>query len=446
MTTQTTIHTITLAIGITLLVAGLGRLLLTPLALWFEFRAWGRRRRGEPVPPGTLTMVVPCHNEGRVLEHCITSMVAALPPGADVVIVDDGSTDDTWAVAQGLAERFPVVRAIHQQNAGKGAALNTGIENSEGEFVMLTDADGIFAAESIREMLRGMADPRVGAVCGDDRTVNLDRVQTRFMTLISHVGTGFMRRVLATIHALPIVSGNVGCFRRSVLEEVGGLRTDTLGEDLELTWRIHEAGYRVVLRPRAIVYAESPSTLRGLWRQRVRWARGFYQTIGQHWRTIGNPRYGIFGVSLLPLVFANVVLPVLQLLILPLLVYLALTGVPDAFPGTVVSWLLWLSVPVALLLTVIACALDRALRDLRYLWTLPLWPFFSFWMSWVAVWGLVLELRGTQRSWQKLERTGVVSVGEAQNASGGVPTLEAAPPKRAQVPAASDSPNHVIRA
>lgn len=287
--------TIALVLGVTLWLSGVARLLVAPFALWFELTAWRRRRSGEPLAQGDLSVIVPCYNEGRVLEACTVSLVGVLPPGAEVVIVDDGSTDDTWEVAQRLAERFDAVQAIHQKNAGKGAALNTGIAASRGEILMLTDADGIFTRESLTEMLRGIADPRVGAVCGDDRPVNLDRPLTRFLAITAHVGTGFMRRALSAMHALPIVSGNVGCFRRSVLEEVGPLRTDTLGEDLELTWRIHEAGDRVVMRPRALVYAESPATAAALWRQRVRWARGLYQTIAQHRRTVGNPRYGISG-------------------------------------------------------------------------------------------------------------------------------------------------------
>lgn len=367
---------------------------------------------------GTLSIIVPCYNEGKVLEHCTNSLVAVLPEGADVVLVDDGSKDDTWEVAQLLAAQHPQVRAIHQENAGKGAALNTGIAASEGDFLMLTDADGIFTRDSIVEMLRGIADPRVGAVCGDDRPVNLDRVQTKFLAITSHVSTGFMRRALSAMRALPIVSGNVGCFRRSVIDEVGPLRTDTLGEDLELTWRIQEAGCRVVMRPRALVYAETPSTIGQLWRQRVRWARGLYQTIAQHWFAIGNPRYGIFGVALAPLVFASIALPAAQLLSLPLAVWLVLAGVPDALPRDAISWLFWISLPLAALLIVIACGIDRAWKDLRYWWTLPIWPFFSLWASWVALWGLILELRGTERSWNKFERAGVVSVDVARSASG----------------------------
>lgn len=403
-------------LGLSLVVSGVVRLALVPFALGFEVAAWRARRRGETVPEGRLSVVVPCYNEGRILEQCIVSLAGAVRASTEIILVDDGSTDDTWEVAQRLARRFDSVRALTKANGGKGSALNAGLEIATGEFLLLTDADGIWVPGAMDEILRGMADPRVGAVCGDDRPVNLDVSLTKFLAVTGHVGTGLMRRALTVLRCLPIVSGNVGCFRREALEQVGPLRTDTLGEDLELTWRVQEAGWRVVFRPRGVVYAESPATAGQLWRQRVRWARGLLQTIGQHRRVIGNPRYGIFGLSLLPLVLGSVVLPIAQLLVLPLIAVLAIVGVPDALPTDLIAWLLWVSLPIGFALVVLACALDRSLRDLRFVWTLPFWPIFSIWMSWVAVQGIWLELRGVDRSWNKFERAGVVSIGVARDA------------------------------
>lgn len=403
-----------LVLGLLLLVSGLLRLLVTPFAIGFEIEAAIRRRRGEPVPDGSLSVVVPCFDEERVLERCVVSLVDAAPKGTQIILVDDGSTDGTWAVARSLATRFGEVSAITKENGGKGSALNAGIELATGDLLLLTDADGIWLPESLDELLRGFADPRVGAVCGDDRTVNLDTVLTRFLAVTSHVGTGLMRRAFSALGCLPIVSGNVGAFRRTALEQVGPLRTDTLGEDLELTWRVHEAGWRVVFRPRAIVYAESPSTLAALWRQRVRWARGLFRTAWQHRRAIGDPRLGLFGLSLVPLVLGAIVMPLAQLLAVPVVAALAALGVPDAAPVDAVAWLLWLSLPVAAALVVLACGLDRAWRDLRFAWTLLLWPAFSCWMSVVSVRGLWLELRGAESRWHKLERKGIVSVAAAR--------------------------------
>lgn len=114
------------------------------------------------------------------------------------------------------------------------------------------------------------------------------------------------------LSALPVVSGNTGAFRRDVLNTTGLLRTDTVGEDLELTWRVYRAGYRVAYLPTALVYAESPSTVRGLWRQRVRWARGLLQSVRLHGDMVGNPRYRFFGIYLALNYISQVVVPLIQ--------------------------------------------------------------------------------------------------------------------------------------
>jgi cellulose synthase/poly-beta-1,6-N-acetylglucosamine synthase-like glycosyltransferase len=91
-----------------------------------------------------------------------------------------------------------------------------------------------------------------------------------------------VRRALALINCLPIVSGNIGAFRRSVIDKTGPFLEGFIGEDLELTWRVHKAGFQVNFAPLAVVLAEVPSTVKDLWKQRVRWARGLLQTIRIH--------------------------------------------------------------------------------------------------------------------------------------------------------------------
>ena len=263
-------------IGLSTLIfwVGMIKLLFIPLSLYFEIRqTWRNHRKiktaldDEPL----VSIIVPGYNEEKVLGACISSILASSYQHFELIMVNDGSTDSTAKVMRDLAEANPyTVIFVDQQNSGKGAALNTGTAYANGEFIMYVDSDGVFGKDTIRQMLKAFDSPKVGAVSGDDRPVNLDRVQTTLLALISHVGTGFIRRALAVVNCLPVVSGNNGLFRLKALKATGPLRTDTLGEDLELTWRIHRAGYRVNFAPQAVVYAESPSTLKGLWRQRVR--------------------------------------------------------------------------------------------------------------------------------------------------------------------------------
>lgn len=430
-------------IGSGLLLIATAKLAYVPIASWFELRirlTSGRRARlaAGPRPgfrgiarggdtgaaprrtlvyPGDaiVSVIVPAYNEEVVLDACIASIVRSAFPRLEVIIVDDGSTDATWSIARGLAERHPCVRAVRQDNAGKGAALNRGIRMAVGDILLFVDADGLFDRHTVEWLIVPFSDRRVGAVCGDDRPSNADRPLTRMLSILSHVGTGLVRRALSLLGCLPIVSGNVGAFRAEVVRSLGGFHEHTLGEDLELTWRVHAAGFRVLFEPRAIVFAESPSTVRGLWRQRVRWARGLLQTTWMHRRMIGSPRHGIFGAYLALNTLTAIVGPVLQLGLLLVLLPLAIGG-RQAVGRDAWAVLGWLGLVSTALVVVLALVLNGAWRELRNGWTVVLWPLYSCLMGLTMVWAIRDELRRAPQRWNKLHRTGIVA-GDARLAA-----------------------------
>ncbi|WP_405474592.1 glycosyltransferase [Paenarthrobacter ilicis] len=408
--------------GLMILGFGLVKIAYVPLALLFNrvYRASDARHRYSLVSDQPLvSVIVPGYNEAVVLTKCVESILASHYPRLEVILVDDGSTDSTLEIMSGLAERNQRVRFHTQPNAGKGAALNHGISKARGDILMFVDADGLFAPDTLHQMLEGFDHPKVGAVCGDDRPVNLNRVQTMMLAVLSHVGTGLVRRALSLLHCLPIVSGNIGAFRAGLVHQLGGFHEDTLGEDLELTWRVYQAGYRVRFQPKALVYAESPSTLGGLWRQRVRWSRGLLQTLREHRGMVGRPRYGMFGFFLLFNAFTMVVIPVLQLVILAVLPFLYLAG-RGPVPNDIMAVLGWLGLFVSLLLIVFSIGLNRSWRDLRFLWTLPLWPFYSVFVGLALSSAIIKEVRGSPARWNKLQRTGVISVASSEAPAGAV--------------------------
>lgn len=387
---------------------GLTTLFYYPLALFYELQRLRPRRppfywRRYPL----VSIVVPAYNEGPVLDGCIRSILACAYPFKELILVDDGSRDETLAIMQRYAGH-PRVTVIAKANGGKASALNAGLEQARGEVIFFVDADGLFQSDTIDAMLAGFESEDVGAVCGNDSPANLDRVQTRLLCMLSHVGTGFVRRALSSINCLPIVSGNIGAFRREALARAGPFREGFIGEDLELTWRVHRAGYRVVFQPRAVVYAESPSTLPGLWKQRVRWARGLLQTARLHRDMFFQPRYGPIAFFLPLNVASMAFLPVLQVVVLVLLPILTLFG---GLPvrAELLALVGWLGLGLAFGTMLFALALDRSWRDLRFLYVLPLWVPCSIFMSLVACRALLLELQRREARWNKLERTGVVS-------------------------------------
>lgn len=392
-------------LGFTCFAVGLLTLAYYPLALAHAFR-----RRRPPVfreSPPSVSVIVPAYNEEKVIGRCVESILASRYPRLELILVDDGSTDHTLEIMRRY-QHLPNVIVITKPNGGKASALNTGLTQAKGEVIFFVDADGVFTPRTIPEMLAGFDSPRVGAVCGNDAPVNLDRLQPRLINIQAHVGSGFVRRALATINCLPIVSGNIGAFRRSVLMKVGPFRRGFVGEDLELTWRVHKAGYRVAFQPWAMVYAEVPSTLRALWKQRVRWARGLLQTARLHRDMFFNPRHGLFGFYLPLNFFSMVIIPLLQLVSVILLPILALMGQSPVRPN-LLGLVAWTGLGMALFASVFAIALDHAWSDLKYLYVVPLWVPYSLFMDMVMLWAILLELGGVRARWHKAERTGVAS-------------------------------------
>lgn len=354
-----------------------------------------------------VSIVVPAYNEEKVISHCIESILASNYSEYEVILVDDGSSDNTLEEMKRYETNSRVI-VVTKKNGGKASALNMGLNLAKGKIIFFVDADGIFAPDTISKMLSGFTSEDVGAVCGSDAPINLDKLQTRLANLLTHVGTGFVRRALDTIDCLPVVSGNIGAFRYSTLEKTGPFLEGFIGEDIELTWRVHKAGYKVVFQPWAIVYAEVPSTIKDLWKQRVRWARGLLKTAYIHRDMLFKSRYGLFAFYLPINLASMIIIPLLQLIsiiLLPILLYFNICPIPLDLMNIIG----WLGLVFAFFTLLFAIALDRAWFDLKYFYVLPLWIAYSLMMDAVMLWAIIVELRGEEAKWNKINRTGIVS-------------------------------------
>ena len=392
-------------IGFTCFSVGILTIPYYPLSLAFEMRKNKQNIFNSKNP--FVSIVVPAYNEGKVIGHCIKSILESNYSEYEVILVDDGSSDNTLEEMQHYETNSHVI-VVTKKNGGKASALNVGLKLAKGEVIFFVDADGIFAPDTISKMLSGFISEDVGAVCGNDAPINLDKLQTQLANLLTHVGTGFVRRALSTIDCLPVVSGNIGAYRSSTLEKTGPFLEGFIGEDMELTWRVHKAGYKVVFQPWAIVYAEAPSTITGLWKQRVRWARGLLKTAYIHRDMLFNPKYGLFAFYLPINLTSMIIIPLLQLIsiiLLPILLFRNINPIPLNWIG-IMGWLGMFSSIFALLFSI---ALDRAWFDLKYFYVIPLWVLYSFMMDVVMLWAIIVELRREEAKWNKLDRTGIIS-------------------------------------
>ena len=224
-------------------------------------------------PP--ITILVPCYNEAENAEETVSTAAAVDYPEFEIIAVNDGSRDNTAEVLNGLAGRIPGLRVVHlAQNQGKATAMNTGALLAKHEILVCIDGDALLDPQALRWIARAFRRGNVGGLAGNPRIRNrtslLGRLQVgEFSSII-----GLIRRAQTMYGRLFTVSGVICAFRKRALEDAGWWSPRTITDDIDVTWRIQVAGWRVIYEPNAVVWILMPETLRGLWNQRLRWAEG----------------------------------------------------------------------------------------------------------------------------------------------------------------------------
>ncbi|GIJ72225.1 bifunctional polysaccharide deacetylase/glycosyltransferase family 2 protein [Virgisporangium ochraceum] len=381
---------------VAVLLAGLRLLVLLPSA-WAHARA-SRRRPDRLRYVGTVSVVVPAYNEALNIAGTVRSLLANDYPAIEVVVVDDGSTDDTAAIVEGLG-----VTLIRQVNRGKPTAINAGVRAASGGVVVLVDGDTVFEPDTIGRLVQPFVDPEVGAVSGNAKVANRTGILGRWQHLEYVVGFNLDRRMFDVARCMPTIPGAIGAFRRRVLAEVGGVPSDTLAEDTDLTMAVIRAGWRVVHRDNAIAWTEVPLTLKQLWRQRYRWCYGTMQAMWKHRRAVlrrgAEGRLGRRGLTYLTLF--QILLPLTAPAVDVFAVYGLLFGSWSQVLGVWCGF-----VAVQAVTAAYALRLDR--EPLGPLWTVPLQQFvYRQFLYLVVVQSTVAALLGGRERWQAMARTGI---------------------------------------
>lgn len=400
------------ALGWIILVAG--ALSVLRLLLMLATARRHARRRRKPWGPRVrepVSVIVPAYNEEAGIESTLLSLFSCKYP-MEIIVVDDGSTDGTADVV--ARYRGMGVRLIRQANAGKPAALNTGIAHARGRILVLLDGDTVFQPDAIHYLVQPFSDPGIGAVSGNAKVGNRTGLLGRWQHIEYVVGFNLDRRFQDLAGCIATVPGAIGAFRREALADVGGVSDQTLAEDTDLTMAILRAGWRVVYEEKAIAWTEAPASLGQLWRQRYRWSYGTMQAMWKHRRSVfesgGSGRLGRRGLPYL--ILFQVLLP----LIAPLVDVFALYGVCFGdVPRMAAVWLGFLAVQIAA--SSYAFGLDRERRGA--LWTLPLQQFvYRQLMYLVLIQSVVTAVTGTRLRWQRMERRGLATAFDGERIGG----------------------------
>jgi GT2 family glycosyltransferase len=243
--------------------------------------------RAEPPPDAELpgvTVLIPAFNEEPVIATSIVAALASDYPDIEVLVLDDGSADGTEAAATRAAAgdaRCEVIR--DPVNRGKAEQLNRGFERARHELVVVTDADTHLHPQAIRLLVARMRQsPLVAAVAGAPHVTNRNRLICAMKVLEAASIIGLIRRTQALTGRVGTVAGLLGLFHRDRVIAVGGYDPRMATEDIDLTWRLLLAGWHTAYEPAALVGMQVSSTLRALWAQRKRWARGQGEVLHVH--------------------------------------------------------------------------------------------------------------------------------------------------------------------
>lgn len=235
---------------------------------------------GEPVLP--VSVLIPAFCEETVIVKSVTSVLQSTYPIAQVIVIDDGSTDDTAQVVSDHFGSDPRVRLIRQNNQGKAEALNNGIQHIDTPVFVAIDADTIIAPEAVGELVKHFNDDEVGAVAGNVKVGNRRNLITRLQAIEYISAQNLDRRAYEVLNGIMVVPGSIGAWRTEAVIAAGGYTTQTLVEDADLTVSVIRSDFKVVFEPAALAYTEAPETIRQWMRQRLRWHFGMLQIAWKH--------------------------------------------------------------------------------------------------------------------------------------------------------------------
>ncbi len=274
-----------------------------------------RKRKNFATPDycPSVAVLIPAYNEEKVIARTIRSVMMSNYKNLRIVVIDDGSSDNTFRVARDTyAEAIASGRltVLTKPNGGKADALNYALDRIDEEIYIGIDADGVIAHDAVSNLICHFADPRIGAVAGNAKVGNRVNLWTRWQALEYITSQNFERRALDLFDVVMVVPGAIGAWRTSAVKAGGGYAVDTVAEDADLTMNLLEQGLWVIYEDRALAFTEAPVNANGLMRQRFRWSFGILQAIYKHKGAIRNRRaMGLFALPnilifqiLLPLV------------------------------------------------------------------------------------------------------------------------------------------------
>jgi cellulose synthase/poly-beta-1,6-N-acetylglucosamine synthase-like glycosyltransferase len=263
----------------------------------------GKKTASLPARYPSVSMVVPCFNEGKTLGATIESLLNLDYPQEklEIIVVDDGSTDNTREIGELYAAKYKNIRYFYKENGGKYTALNFAISRSTSELVGCLDADSFAEPDALIEVVKKFSEDTSIAAIVPAMRVHNPRNALEVMQMVEYTFGIFVKKIFDNLGAITVLPGPFSIYRREIFGVVGPFKHAHNTEDMEIAFRIQKHGLRIVNAHTAFVNTTVPATVRSLVKQRTRWTQGFLQNSKDYWYMFGNPKFGNFGIFSLPM-------------------------------------------------------------------------------------------------------------------------------------------------
>ncbi|TDW47274.1 poly-beta-1,6 N-acetyl-D-glucosamine synthase [Flavobacterium sp. 270] len=360
-----------------------------------------------------VSIIVPAYNEEINAVKTIENLLCQDYPDFDIVFVDDGSKDKTFAMISEAFKDNPKVKVNTKPNGGKASALNYGIKLTQNDYVVCIDADTQLKTDAISQLMKGFTmqlkdNQEIGAIAGNVKVGNENTMLTKWQSIEYTTAQNFDRRAFDLINGITVVPGAIGAFKKEAIEKAGGFTTDTLAEDCDLTIRILRNDYHIINCIEAVAVTEAPESLNEFMKQRFRWSYGIMQAFWKNRDACFNPRYKGLGMVALPnvLIF-QIILPIFAPLA-DLVLILSLIwnhNDPDSLHKILIYYIAFMLMDM--LVSVIAFIFEKE-KLTKLIWLIPQRFVYRQLMYVILFRALRRAIKGESQSWGVLTRTGNV--------------------------------------
>ena len=242
--------------------------------------------------PPPVTLMIPLYNEEVLCKRTVETALQVDYPNLTVMAVNDCSKDNTAAVLDKLDAQYENLVVIHQKvNQGKAAGLIACVERSDDEILICIDGDTVIDKHAVHWLVRHFDDPKVGAVTGNPRISNRTNVVSRIQVGEYSTMFGMIKRTQNLVGSIYTLSGVIAAYRKTAIREIGYWSHEAMTEDIDVSWKMQRAGWKLKFEAHALVWCLQPESLTGLWKQRKRWAVGGAQVFCKNLDVVVKPSY-----------------------------------------------------------------------------------------------------------------------------------------------------------